>query len=59
MGGIQVFEDKNMRDGTYIALDKDNLPIKGGNIKKTPISKIVVKSIESFKIAIENNGGSL
>lgn len=59
IGGIQIFEDKNMRDGTYIALDKDGLPIKGKDIRLTPISKIVVKSIESFKIAIENNGGKL
>lgn len=59
IGGIQIFEDKNMEEGRYLALDKNGLPIKSAEIGKTPIAKIVVKNIETFKLSMKYNGINL
>jgi len=58
ISGIPVFEDKLTPEGTYICLDKNNLPIKinsTNEIGKVEISKIIVHDIETFKMAIKNN----
>lgn len=53
--GIPIIEDKNVREGTYICLDKKGLPIKYKDIGKTPISKVIVHDFETFKIAMKYN----
>ena len=55
ISGIPVFEDKFIREGTYVCLDKNNLPIKIKNFNKTKIKKILVKNIKTFKMVIKNN----
>jgi hypothetical protein len=51
--GIPIFEDKNTPEGTYICLDKNNLPIRTDN--KEEITKIIVNNIETFKLSIKYN----
>ncbi len=53
--GIPIFEDKDVREGTYICLDKNNFIIRQEDFGKIEIAKIVVNDIETFKIAIKNN----
>jgi len=53
--GIPIFEDKYAPEGTYICLDKDNLPIKQKDLNKKKISKIIVHNLETFKISMKNN----
>lgn len=57
--GIPVFEDKEVREGTYVCLDKHGLPIKLKDLKNAEVIKILVHDFETFKIAIKNNGGRL
>lgn len=51
ISGMPIFEDINVPEGTYIGLDKDNLPTR--DMKK--VTKIVVHNLETFKISMENN----
>lgn len=53
--GIPVFEDKFLREGTYVCLDKDGLPIKQKDLDKTPVAKILVHDFETFKMSMKYN----
>ena len=57
--GIPVIEDEFVKEGTYICIDKEGLPIKKEDYGKNPISKILVHDFETFKMSINHNGGKL
>lgn len=57
--GIPIFEDKTILEGTYQCLDQNNLPIPVKDLETATISKILVPNIETFKIAMKNNGVEL
>lgn len=46
--GIPVFEDKFVREGTYICLDKDGIPISPKDFGKTKIEKFLVRDIKTL-----------
>lgn len=53
--GIPIYEDKNIREGTFICLDKNGTPIPLKDIKTKVLSKIIVHDIEKFKISMKLN----
>lgn len=56
INGVPIFEDKLLvREGTYICLDREGLPIKQKDLDKKIVDKIVVHDFKSFKIAMKNN----